>query len=132
MTRTTYRARLNLDPLEARHTPAGVVDVTFADGSLTLVGDAADNRVTLAKDFEGGVVVGDVVKSTKFRLNGAAPEEYVSLPADITGTEIVLTVVVLVISWFAARMARRAVLDILGKLSGVSEDLRPLAGRFTK
>jgi small-conductance mechanosensitive channel len=52
--------------------------------------------------------------------------------SDITGTEIVIAIVVLVISAFAARMARRAVLDILGKLSGVSEDLRQLAGRFTK
>ncbi len=52
--------------------------------------------------------------------------------SDITGAEIVIAVVVLVISWFAARMARRAVLDLLAKLSGVSEDLRQLAGRFTK
>jgi small-conductance mechanosensitive channel len=52
--------------------------------------------------------------------------------SDITGTEIVVAVIVLVISWIAARMARRAVLEVLAKLSGVSEDLRQLAGRLTK
>src|SRR5262245_35257230 len=38
MNPVSHRARLSLESLEARETPAGIVDVTFARGSVTMVG----------------------------------------------------------------------------------------------
>lgn len=45
MLRTTSRNRLALEPLEARETPAGVVDIGFRYGSFSLTGDAENNIV---------------------------------------------------------------------------------------
>src|SRR5262245_18896431 len=71
MPRIFPRTRLALEPLEARATPAGVVDVTFAHGSVTLVGDDASNGIGISPDMGiGPVVIGATDGDTTFRLNG--------------------------------------------------------------
>jgi small-conductance mechanosensitive channel len=49
----------------------------------------------------------------------------------VTITDVVLAVVVLLASWILARLARRGVLKLLGRVAGISEDLRQLAARVT-
>src|SRR4029453_11888394 len=67
----SHRTRLALEPLEARETPAGVVDVTFARGSVTLIGDAEGNYIGVSTNPDKQVVIGDATHGTSFRLNGA-------------------------------------------------------------
>jgi hypothetical protein len=84
MTRNAHHTRLALQSLEARDTPAGVVDVTFAEGSVTVVGDAAGNTVTLGSNANGQVII-DTTDDTTFRLNGVGAPTPILLPGSITG-----------------------------------------------
>lgn len=81
---TSHRTRPTLEPLEARETPAGIVDVTYARGSVTMVGDAENNMVDVRTNPDGSVWISDP-DGTKFRLNGASPDVEVKLPGAITG-----------------------------------------------
>jgi len=49
----------------------------------------------------------------------------------VTLTDVVLALVVFIGAWVLARMARRGVFHVLGRLGGVSEDIRQLASRVT-
>ena len=49
----------------------------------------------------------------------------------VTLTDVVLALVVFIGAWVLARMARRGVFHVLGRLGGVSEDMRQLASRVT-
>jgi hypothetical protein len=49
----------------------------------------------------------------------------------ITASDVVLAIVVMVVAWILARLARRGTLGVLGKVQGVSPDLRDLFGRLT-
>lgn len=81
----SHRTRLTLEPLEARETPAGVVDVTFARGAVTVIGDAEGNYIDVSTDVDQRIVIGDATHGTTFRLNGADPAAIVILPAELTG-----------------------------------------------
>jgi small conductance mechanosensitive channel len=52
--------------------------------------------------------------------------------SNITGSDLLIAAIVMVVAWVVSRFARRAVVDLLGRLEGVSEDMRQLAGRLTK
>jgi hypothetical protein len=84
MTRTAPRRHLAVEPLERRDTPAGVVDITFADGSVTLIGDAESNNVTIWSNPLPQVVI-ESMDSTEFHLNGVLMPAPVVLPGEITG-----------------------------------------------
>src|SRR5262245_42482371 len=81
---TAHRSRLSLERLEGRDTPAGVVDVTFADGSVILVGDADNNSVSIRSNVNGRVII-ESTDGTEFRLNGVSAPSPVLLPGEITG-----------------------------------------------
>ena len=49
----------------------------------------------------------------------------------VTITDVVLALVVLIAAWIIARLARRGVRTVLGRVNGISEDLRQLAARVT-
>jgi small conductance mechanosensitive channel len=49
----------------------------------------------------------------------------------LTASDVVLAIVVMVIAWILSRLARRGVVGVLGRVQGVSPDLRALAGRLT-
>jgi hypothetical protein len=87
MTRTRRCRHLALESLEARDTPAGVVDVTFLGGSLTLVGDETANGIAFGRDAGASVrlVISATDGNTTFRLNGLTPQASVTLPAAVTG-----------------------------------------------
>jgi hypothetical protein len=87
MTHTRLRPRLAVEPLEARETPAGIVNVTFAHGLLTLVGDESANGIGIGREASGGprLEISATDGNTIFRLNGAAPLAEVTLPAPVTG-----------------------------------------------
>src|SRR5262245_39722041 len=93
MTRRALRTRLALESLETRETPAGVVDVTFLGGSLTLVGDEAANGIGIGLDAMGGprLEIGATDGTTMFRLNGLTPQASVTLPVVVTGDVTIRT-----------------------------------------
>jgi hypothetical protein len=49
----------------------------------------------------------------------------------VTITDVGLALIVLIAAWVTARVARRAVLGVLGRVDGITEDVRQLAGRVT-
>jgi small-conductance mechanosensitive channel len=49
----------------------------------------------------------------------------------VTITDVVLALLVLIVTWVLARLARRGVGNVLGRLGGISADLRQLASRVT-
>ncbi len=49
----------------------------------------------------------------------------------VTITDVVLAIGVLIAAWVIARMARRGVLSVLGRLGGITDDLRHLAARLS-
>jgi small-conductance mechanosensitive channel len=49
----------------------------------------------------------------------------------VTITDVVLALIVLIAGWVIARVARRAVLGVLGRVDGITEDVRQLAARVT-
>ena len=49
----------------------------------------------------------------------------------VTITDVVLALVVLIAAWILARLARRGVRTVLGRVDGISEDLRQLTARVT-
>lgn len=53
----TFRTRLGCEALEHRDTPAGNVAATFQNGVWYLLGDAADNQISVTKDASGYVTV---------------------------------------------------------------------------
>jgi len=53
----TTKARLGIERLEARGTPAGNVTATVSGGVLFLTGDGADNQFGLQQNASGDVVV---------------------------------------------------------------------------
>ncbi|HKB05883.1 MAG TPA: hypothetical protein VKD90_27050 [Gemmataceae bacterium] len=81
--RTRRPVRLALDPLETRDTPAGTVTATFAGGALTLVGDSADNAVTVNQLADGRLALTGNLGTT-IGLNGAPAISSVTLPAPLT------------------------------------------------
>jgi hypothetical protein len=76
--------RLSLEPLEVRENPAGFVNITYADGFVTVVGDREANVVEIEQLAEG-IRIGDEEGDTTFRLNGGSPQEFVFLPGPVTG-----------------------------------------------
>jgi hypothetical protein len=84
---TRYRRsiRPSLESLEVRDTPAGTVNVAFAAGRLTLIGDAADNIVRIGQGVEDRLTITGNGSDTQFRLNGGPAQGFVDLPAPITG-----------------------------------------------
>src|SRR5262245_26571517 len=101
--------RLSLEPLEARDTPSamfgtrmtllevlqfttvpgGTVNVTFADGRLTLTGDAESNLVHITQGPEGMLTISSDGSGTMFRLNGSPARKGVVLPAAVTGGVVI-------------------------------------------
>src|SRR5262245_21844979 len=83
------RTRLALESLEGRETPAGVVNVTSAGGSVALVGDAETTSITINPADGGRLTIWDPdfanPNRTMFRLNGAAATTGVDLPGQLTG-----------------------------------------------
>lgn len=53
----TPRARLGCETLEARDNPAGNVSVALVGGWLDVVGDAADNQISIQQNYFGDIVV---------------------------------------------------------------------------
>jgi small-conductance mechanosensitive channel len=49
----------------------------------------------------------------------------------LSASDVVLAIVVMVVAWILARLARRGMLGVLSKVEGVSPDLRDLFGRLT-
>ncbi len=49
----------------------------------------------------------------------------------MTITDVVLALLVLIAAWIIARLARRGVRSVLGRVNGISEDLRQLTARVT-
>ena len=49
----------------------------------------------------------------------------------ISGSDIVFAIVTLIVAWILSRLARRGVVSLLGRVQGISPDLRVLAGRLT-
>jgi small-conductance mechanosensitive channel len=49
----------------------------------------------------------------------------------VTLVDVILAVVVFIAAWVIGRIARRAVSNLLGRLGGISEDMRQLASRVT-
>ena len=49
----------------------------------------------------------------------------------VTITDVVLAILVLIAAWIIARLARRGVRSVLGRVNGISEDLRQLTARIT-
>lgn len=49
----------------------------------------------------------------------------------VTLSDVALAIVVLIASWIVARLARRAARTMLGRLDGISEDVRQLTARVT-
>jgi hypothetical protein len=61
----SHRARLGCERLEARENPAGGnVTVFVSGGSLFVIGDSADNAVTVRQDSFGNVLVAGVFGTT--------------------------------------------------------------------
>ena len=58
-------------------------------------------------------------------------DDLVSAPT-VSGWDLALAGIVLVASWIIARLAGRAVVKLVSRLEGISDDLRSLAGRVTK
>jgi small conductance mechanosensitive channel len=49
----------------------------------------------------------------------------------VTLTDVILALLVFIAAWVIARMARRGVFHLLGRMGGISEDMRQLASRVT-
>jgi hypothetical protein len=62
------------------------VNVTLADGSLTIVGDAENNSLEIADAAAGRISITDPRGTTSFRLNGAEPRAGVVLGGQVTGS----------------------------------------------
>jgi small-conductance mechanosensitive channel len=49
----------------------------------------------------------------------------------ISASDVVFAIIALVAAWILSRLARRGVVNLLGRVEGISPDLRALAGRLT-
>ena len=85
MLRNRHSIRPSLENLESRDTPAGTVNATFANGRLTITGDAADNTLLVKLRWDDCLTISDDGSGTAIRLNGGAALDEVTLPAPLTG-----------------------------------------------
>jgi small-conductance mechanosensitive channel len=51
---------------------------------------------------------------------------------EIEGVDLLIALIVVVAAWVAARLTRRGVVKVLGRVQGVNEDMRALAGRLAR
>jgi hypothetical protein len=91
MARAIHHVRPTLESLEARETPAGIVNVTFAAGSVAIVGDNANNGIGITTQGGPQLTISATDGDTTFRLNGAPSVAEVTLPTAITGNMIIRT-----------------------------------------
>src|SRR5262245_28786227 len=89
MLRTHNRIRTSLEALEARDTPAGTVSATFANGRLTITGDAADNTLLINRGWDNLLTISSNGSGTAIRLNGGAVLDEVTLPTLLTGAVVI-------------------------------------------
>src|SRR5262245_4651040 len=90
MARVIRHVRPTLESLETRETPAGIVNVTFASGSVTIMGDNANNGIAITPQSGGPLLtISATDGDTTFRLNGAPSVAEVTLPSAITGNMII-------------------------------------------
>jgi hypothetical protein len=85
MKRNRCSIRPSLEALEVRDTPAGTVTATFANGRLTLTGDAAGNVLLITQGPDERLTISGNKSGTQFQLNGGPARDAVTLPAPVTG-----------------------------------------------
>lgn len=86
---TRHSLRPSLETLEARDVPAGTVSATFANGRLTITGDAAANALLIRMEPEHLLTITDNGTGTQIRLNGGPVADAVTLPAPVTGAVVI-------------------------------------------
>lgn len=79
------RFRPSFEGLEDRLTPAGLVNVSFAAGVVTITGDGLANFITVTQDAQDRLIISDFELGNGVSLNGGAPANQVTTPAPVTG-----------------------------------------------
>jgi hypothetical protein len=77
--------RPSFEALENRLTPAGLVNVSFAAGVVTITGDGLANSITITQDAQDRLIISDFELGNGISLNGGAPVNQVTTPAPVTG-----------------------------------------------